>query len=87
MQNGNLHRFVNIYLNDEDIRYLDQLNTRLKEGDSISILPALAGGCHSERSDAIPFREEPCSDAYCAASQKSDGANATAPPSTVYYPL
>jgi len=44
MQNGNLHRFVNIYLNDEDIRYLDQLNTRLKEGDSISILPALAGG-------------------------------------------
>jgi MoaD family protein len=44
MQEGNLHRFVNIYLNDEDIRYLDQLNTRLKDGDSISILPALAGG-------------------------------------------
>jgi MoaD family protein len=45
MQDGNLHRFVNIYLNDEDIRYLEQLNTPLKEGDSISILPALAGGC------------------------------------------
>jgi MoaD family protein len=44
MQGGSLHRFVNIYLNDEDIRYLDQLNTRLKDGDSISILPALAGG-------------------------------------------
>ena len=44
MQNGSLHRFVNIYLNDEDIRYLEQLNTPLKEGDSISILPALAGG-------------------------------------------
>ena len=44
MQDGNLHRFVNIYLNDEDIRYLDQLNTKVKEGDSISILPALAGG-------------------------------------------
>jgi MoaD family protein len=44
MQDGNLHRFVNIYLNDEDIRYLEQLNTPLKEGDSISILPALAGG-------------------------------------------
>ena len=44
MQDGNLHRFVNIYLNDEDIRYLEQLNTRLKDGDSISILPALAGG-------------------------------------------
>jgi MoaD family protein len=44
MQGGNLHRFVNIYLNDEDIRYLDQLNTPVKDGDSISILPALAGG-------------------------------------------
>jgi len=44
MQNGSLHRFVNIYLNDEDIRYLGQLETPLKEGDSISILPALAGG-------------------------------------------
>ncbi len=44
MQEGSLHRFVNIYLNDEDIRYLDQLNTAVKEGDSISILPALAGG-------------------------------------------
>ena len=44
MQDGLLHRFVNIYLNDEDIRYLDQLNTRLKDGDTISILPALAGG-------------------------------------------
>lgn len=44
MQDDHLHRFVNIYLNDEDIRYLDQLNTRLHDGDSISILPALAGG-------------------------------------------
>ena len=44
MQEGSLHRFVNIYLNDEDIRYIDQLNTKVKEGDSISILPALAGG-------------------------------------------
>ena len=44
MQDGSLHRFVNIYLNDEDIRYLEQLNTRLKDGDTVSILPALAGG-------------------------------------------
>jgi MoaD family protein len=44
MQEGSLHRFVNIYLNDEDIRYLNQLNTPVKEGDTISILPALAGG-------------------------------------------
>ena len=41
---GQLHRFVNIYLNDEDIRFLDQLDTRLSEGDTLSILPALAGG-------------------------------------------
>jgi MoaD family protein len=45
MQEGALHRFVNIYLNDEDIRYLEQLDTPLKDGDSVSILPALAGGC------------------------------------------
>lgn len=41
---GKIRSFVNIYLNDEDIRYLDQLDTRVKEGDSVSILPALAGG-------------------------------------------
>jgi MoaD family protein len=44
MQDGSLHRFVNIYLNDEDIRYLGQLDTPVKDGDSVSILPALAGG-------------------------------------------
>ena len=44
-ESGALRNFVNIYLNDEDIRYLDQLNTRLKDGDTVSILPALAGGC------------------------------------------
>jgi molybdopterin synthase sulfur carrier subunit len=43
-EDGRLHRFVNIYLNDEDIRYLDQLDTRVGEGDVVSILPALAGG-------------------------------------------
>ena len=41
---GQIHRFVNIYLNDEDIRFLDRLDTPLKEGDTLSILPALAGG-------------------------------------------
>ena len=41
---GELHRYVNIYLNDEDIRFLDKLDTPLKEGDTLSILPALAGG-------------------------------------------
>ena len=68
MQDGSLHRFVNIYLNDEDIRYLDQLNTPVKEGDSISILPALAGGCHSERSGGAPSREDSWMDAPCPGS-------------------
>ena len=43
-EDGELRRFVNIYLNDEDIRYLDGLNTELKDDDTVSILPALAGG-------------------------------------------
>jgi molybdopterin synthase sulfur carrier subunit len=41
---GELHRFVNIYKNDEDIRFLGQLGTAVDEGDVLSILPALAGG-------------------------------------------
>ncbi len=41
---GELPRFVNIYLNDEDVRYLEKLETRLDAGDVISILPAVAGG-------------------------------------------
>ena len=43
-EDGKLHRFVNIYLNDEDIRYLNQLDTPVSNGDVVSILPALAGG-------------------------------------------
>ena len=44
MADGSLHRFVNIYVNDEDIRYMQSLETPVKEGDVVSILPALAGG-------------------------------------------
>jgi MoaD family protein len=44
MDDGSLHRFVNIYINDEDIRFLQSLETPVKEGDVLSILPALAGG-------------------------------------------
>ena len=43
-EKGNLRRFVNIYLNGDDIRFLDQLNSKVKDGDDISIVPAIAGG-------------------------------------------
>ncbi|HEX2737738.1 MAG TPA: ubiquitin-like small modifier protein 1 [Acidimicrobiia bacterium] len=41
---GALHKFVNVYRNDDDIRYLDQLDTKVADGDVLSILPAVAGG-------------------------------------------
>ena len=41
---GNLHRFVNVYVNDEDVRFTGSLDTELKDGDSVTILPAVAGG-------------------------------------------
>ena len=41
---GSQHRFVNVYRNDDDIRYLEQLETPVSDGDEISILPAVAGG-------------------------------------------
>jgi molybdopterin synthase sulfur carrier subunit len=43
-QEGNVRRFVNIFLNDEDIRFLEDKGTAVKEGDEISIVPAIAGG-------------------------------------------
>ena len=39
-----LNRFINIYLNDEDIRFLDNLDTPVKTGDELAIVPAIAGG-------------------------------------------
>jgi sulfur-carrier protein len=41
---GNVRKFVNVYVNDEDIRFLSKLDTPLKEGDEVAILPAVAGG-------------------------------------------
>jgi MoaD family protein len=41
---GGLHRFVNVYVNDEDVRFTGSLDTALKDGDSVTILPAVAGG-------------------------------------------
>ena len=43
-QPGELNRFVNVYVNDEDIRFLDNLSTPIKDGDDVSIVPAIAGG-------------------------------------------
>ena len=43
-ENGKIRRFVNIYLNEEDIRFLQGETTALKAGDQISIVPAIAGG-------------------------------------------
>lgn len=41
---GGLHRFVNVYVNDEDVRYLGSLDAEVSDGDTVSILPAVAGG-------------------------------------------
>jgi MoaD family protein len=41
---GQLHRFINVYANDEDVRYLDGLDTKVSDGDTVAILPAVAGG-------------------------------------------
>ena len=43
-ENGKIRRFVNIYVNDEDIRFLNAEETVVKEGDEVSIVPAIAGG-------------------------------------------
>ena len=67
---GALHRFVNIYVNDEDVRFLGALDAKLNDGDSITILPAVAGGAlgfaaaaallgrPSNRATAAPGRTE-----------------------------
>jgi molybdopterin synthase sulfur carrier subunit len=41
---GGLHRFVNVYVNDEDVRFLGALDAKINDGDSVTILPAVAGG-------------------------------------------
>jgi MoaD family protein len=43
-EDGALHRFINVYVNDEDVRYLGSLETPVAEGDTVSLLPAVAGG-------------------------------------------
>jgi len=47
-ENGQLRRFINIYINEEDIRFVDGESSSVKDGDEISIIPAIAGGLDSE---------------------------------------
>lgn len=44
VKEGNLHRFVNVYVNDEDVRFAGGLDASVSDGDSVTILPAVAGG-------------------------------------------
>lgn len=50
MGEGKVHRFINIYVNDNDIRFIDQLVTSVKDGDALTILPAVAGGSGHQHS-------------------------------------
>lgn len=43
-ENGNVREFLNIYVNEQDIRFMDNLQTKVKEGDVILLIPAIAGG-------------------------------------------
>jgi sulfur-carrier protein len=43
-EEGGLHRFVNVYVNDEDVRFLGALDAKVNDGDTVTILPAVAGG-------------------------------------------
>lgn len=47
IDNGDLRRFVNIYVNDEDVRFLGGLEAELKDGDQVVVLPAVAGGAQA----------------------------------------
>ncbi len=54
-EQGEVRRFINIYVNDEDIRFIQNLETPLKEGDQLSIIPAIAGGAYARRRVTLTF--------------------------------
>jgi molybdopterin synthase sulfur carrier subunit len=54
-EQGEVRRFINIYVNDEDIRFIQNLETPLKEGDHVSIIPAIAGGAYARRRVTLTF--------------------------------
>ena len=53
-EDGKLRAFVNVYVNDEDMRYLQKEDTSLKDGDTISIVPSIAGGSYELRAKPEP---------------------------------
>jgi molybdopterin converting factor small subunit len=55
---GKIRSFVNVYLNDEDIRFLNKENTPTKDGDTISIVPSIAGGSSAEGRPSAHSRQE-----------------------------
>ena len=57
-EDGRIRSFVNIYVNDEDIRYLEKENTPIKDGDTISIVPSIAGGSEGANQRRWPGRRE-----------------------------
>ena len=44
-ENGQIRSFINVYLNDDDIRYADGIKSEVQDGDTIQIVPSIAGGC------------------------------------------
>ncbi|MFL2737482.1 MAG: ubiquitin-like small modifier protein 1 [bacterium] len=48
-ENGKIRNFINVYLNDDDIRYANGLKSKVQDGDTIQIVPSVAGGCSTEK--------------------------------------
>ena len=56
---GALHRFVNVYINDEDVRFLGSLDAKVSDGDTVTILPAVAGGAFGFAAAAAMLGKSP----------------------------
>ena len=54
-EEGNLRRFVNVFVDDDDVRYLDGLKTDVPDGQTVSIIPAVAGGCERHARTVAPL--------------------------------
>jgi len=72
-EDGKLRSFVNVYVNDEDIRYLAKENTPTKDGDTISIIPSIAGGI-SSIVIAIPSTAVAMSRQFCHSERSEESA-------------